>query len=180
MKLYKGIAMFALVGGLIPLAASPAMANTQDETQETVVVDGREYGPEDGVSVTTESFELTAGELESVGVEYGSAPSEGDFGTRAAWGASYATSTEYVQYYYKGAAKAAGNVYSGQRIIQVCIQYTRSGVGVADRRCSNASSNGSRWAAGPETLSYATDSLSLNGPKTVFNIQTTRINPNIL
>ena len=98
---------------------------------------------------------------------------------RAAWGASYATSTEIVQLYYLGKARAAANIYQNQRIISVCIWYTRNGSTVAGEVCSNATYSGSSWVAGPEVSLGVWDSLNWNDPHTIFNIRTVRIDPNV-
>jgi hypothetical protein len=190
MKLYKALAVSFLMASSMALTALPASALEESAsssmtkvgestTTGTVKVGDREFGPSDGVTTTTESFEITPGTGSTVGVNWASTPKKGQVGTLATWGQSYATSTEYVQFFYRGAAKAAANVYYNERIVQVCIQYTRNGVGVADRRCSIASSNGSSWYAGPEVLSYAADDVGTYAPRTVFNISTTRINPNV-
>ncbi len=179
MKLHRGIGTLALVAAGITFAASPAIADDDSSTSGTVEVGDRKFGPADGVSVTTESFEITPGTGATVGVRYSTSPTPGMITPLATWGTSYANSTEYAYLFYHGVAKAAGNVFSGERIIKVCIQYTRSGVAVADKRCSSASSSGSSWLSGSEVESWASDSPELVGPPTVFNIETTRINPTI-
>ncbi|MBB5642746.1 hypothetical protein [Cryobacterium roopkundense] len=184
MRFNKGSAVLALVVAGITFAVSPAIADEGSGTVDdsgTVMVGGREFGPEDGVSVTTESIEITPGTGATVGVEYGSTatPPKGMVTPQVYWGTSYAYSTEYAYLFYRGVAKAGGNVYSSQRIIQVCIHYTRNGVSVADKRCSNASSSGG-WHAGSEVVSNAADSPAWTGPPTILNITTTRINPGIL
>ena len=183
MKFHKGMAVLALVAAGITFAAAPAFADDDSGTagtSGTVEVGGREFGPADGVSVTTESFEITPGTGETLGAEWGGNSTPGTITPQVYWGTSYAYSTEYAYLFYHGVAKAAANVYSGQRIIQVCIQYTRNGAPIADKRCSSAVSNGIAWSAGPEVGSWATDSPYDGGPKTIFNIQTTRIDPRIL
>ncbi|SDQ86274.1 hypothetical protein SAMN04487847_2781 [Microbacterium sp. cf332] len=62
----------------------------------------------------------------------------------------------------------------------VCFWWTRGGSAVTGTTCSNASCATGAWRAGPEVVGWATDSLESNAPKTIFNIQTTRINPNIV
>lgn len=96
-----------------------------------------------------------------------------------AWGSSYAISRELAWVRYVGTARAAGNIYGGQRITGVCIWYTRNGAMKSYKGCSYASSNGRSWAAGPVTIVETWDTIDPNAPKTIFNIQTTRINPNI-
>lgn len=97
----------------------------------------------------------------------------------AVWGSSYAISTEIAYLWYNGTAKAAGNVYSNQRIIKVCIWYSQQGRANSATVCSSAHSNGSSWSSGSEVSVGFMDNLSDNWPATVFNIQTTRINPNV-
>ena len=98
---------------------------------------------------------------------------------RAAWGGSYATSTEIAWLYYVGKARAAGNVYQGKRIISVCIWYSRATEIVSDAKCSNASSNSVAWFSGPEVSVDAFDSLDWDASPTIFNIRTTRIDPTL-
>ena len=181
------IGLLALAGTL--LGGAPAFANGDtgtgtDNNQDasgTVFIDGRTFGPEDGVEVTEEWVVLPEpGSGGTVGVEWPSTPPPGMVTPMVYWGSSYAYSTETAWVWYEGHAKAAANVYSGQRIIQVCIQFQRSGVGIADKRCSSASSNGSYWSSGPDVVSYATDSLGFDDPQTIMYIWTTRINPQIL
>lgn len=95
------------------------------------------------------------------------------------WGASYATSTEYVLFVHAGKAKAAGNIFNGLRIVQVCIWYTRGLDIISDVACSNASSDTGVWVAGPVATTTALDTPSSTDPKTIFNIKTTRIDPSI-
>lgn len=95
------------------------------------------------------------------------------------WGSSYATSREIAWLRYVGTARAAGNVYAGQRITGVCIWYTRDGAMKSYKGCSYASNNERNWVAGPVMIVETWDAIDPNAPKTIFNIQTTRINPNI-
>ncbi|WP_343917215.1 hypothetical protein [Agrococcus citreus] len=69
-------------------------------------------------------------------------------------------------------------MYGTQRIVKVCFFYTQ-GTRVGQKVCSSASSNGLRWSPGLEVFGAFSDSLDPNAPQTVFNIETTRINPNI-
>ena len=156
---------------MIGLGATSAVA-AEPDTPDSVVVNGTTYGPEDGVEVTLESFMLTPGG-EPVGIELGSPY------TRDVWGSSYAISTEIAYAWYNGTAKAAANVYAGQRIIQVCIWYSQPGRADSPTVCSSASSNGVSWTPGSEVSVGFADNLSDNWPPSVFNIRTTRIDPGI-
>jgi hypothetical protein len=99
--------------------------------------------------------------------------------SRAAWGGSYATSTEIAWLYYVGKARAAGNVYQGKRIISVCIWYSRGREIVSKVDCSNATSNSVAWFSGPEIIVDAFDSLEWEATPTILNIKTTRIDPTL-
>lgn len=154
-------------------------ANTR-EHPKTVVIDGREYGPKDGLEIDTMQFEVEPGSG-PVGAVFDST-SNGPAGLitpLATWGSSYAISTEKWQLYYEGKAKAAANVFGGKRIIEVCIWYTRGGVQKGDRVCSNAVSSGGGWWPGSEARTSVWDSLHPWAPPTIFNMSTVRINPNI-
>ncbi len=138
---------------------------TSTETTQTI----------DRITVTDDyQIELNPGGS-PINVSWQDAPSR----LRTAWGASYANSTETIQFFYVGKALAAGNVFQNQRIVQVCIWYTRGTQWVSLRVCSTASSDAGYWVAGPEVMTSAIDSLDWNAPKTIFNIETTRISPSI-
>lgn len=108
-------------------------------------------------------------------------PGLGGISPQFTWGTSYAISTETVQLFYSGKAKAAANIYSGKRIIQVCIWYTRAGAGVVGPKvCSNADSSTGAWRPGPEKTTSAWDSLNPFDPPTNFNVSTVRIDPGII
>lgn len=125
-----------------------------------------------GYEVDTYEIELSPGGG-TVGLRWGDR-------TRATWGSSYATSTEIAYLYYQGKARAAGNVFDGKRIVQVCIWYSRNGVNLTSTVCSNASSASGTWTSGPEVSVGAWDTLVWDAPKTTFNIQTVRISPSVI
>ena len=99
---------------------------------------------------------------------------------RAIWGSSYAVSQEYALVYYRGVAKAAGNVYQTSRIIEVCIWYTRNGSAISSKVCSDAYNIGGVWRSGAEVSTTTWDVIDWNAPKTIFNISTVRIPPNAI
>jgi hypothetical protein len=171
-----GLTMLLVVAGAAPaLAGSPS-----GDSRKTVVIDGREYGRADGLQVDTVRIEVKRGSGRAGALPRGSATRPG-VTPLATWGSSYAISTETLQFFYDGKAKAAGNVFAGLRIIQVCIWYTRAGAGVVGAKvCSNANPNTGVWRPGPEVRTSATDSINPFDPHTVFNISTTRINPGII
>jgi hypothetical protein len=161
------------------VASLAQLSNGGGHGADGVVIDGREYGPRDGLKTDTIRIELEPGS-DPVGVVWGSEPrGPGGIVPQVSWGNSYAYSTEAWQLYYTGHALAAGNVYQNKRIIQVCIWYTRGTSVVGAKKCSNASSNGSSWSSGSDVETNAWDTLDPFAPPTVFNISTTRINPNI-
>jgi hypothetical protein len=175
-KIGMSIALFA---ALLVTAATPAFA-----APKTVVIDGREYGPKDGLQVDTQQFIVKSGSG-PITVVFGGPTSTGSGSvtpmTTTNWGSSYAISNEWwTQLGYDGYAKAAGNVYSTKRIIQVCIWYTREGEsGVSGAKvCSNAVDN-YNWTPGPQVHTSAWDSLN-PFVHTIFNISTVRIDPRLL
>lgn len=169
------VAMLCLGSLAAPVNAS-MRATWKVQSGTSIVIDGVEYGPEDGLEIVNQEFVVEPGG-EPVGINLGSTGG-GNISPLAVWGSSYATSTETMQLYYTDRAKAAGNVYSGKRIIQVCFQYTRGGAAVSGNYCSNAvARSGYDWIPGPEVSHGVWDSLNPNAPKTIFNISTVRINP---
>ncbi len=179
-------ALFILAGTTPVFAGSPVASDSVNARshRNTFVIDGREYGPKDGLKVDTFQFELQPGSG-SVGVVFGETPngpgSVIPLGSTY-WGTSYAISTEWwSQLGYDGKAKAAANVYNNLRIVEVCIWYTREGAGVVGAKvCSDASSDTGVWLPGPEVTTSAWDSLNPLDPPTVFNISTVRIDPRLL
>lgn len=140
-----------------------------------IVIDGRTYGPKDGLEVATETFEVTPGGS-PVGATYNSAT--GGISTQAVWGSSYAYSQELFSVSYVGRAKAGGNIVDGKRIVRVCFWWTQ-----ADRTsattCANANFSAGKYSPGPEVSNNFYDSLGLNAPKSFFHIQTSRIDPRL-
>lgn len=169
-----------LVAGLITLAIpTPAFAaKPSGSGPATVVIDGREYGPKDGLRVDTFQVELNEG-FGSVGTTWEGMGSSGPGGItpQATWGSSYAISTEWgSQLGYDGKAKAGANIWNGLRIVQVCMWYTRDGVNVSGTVCSKATTtNGLTWTAGPEKRMSVWDDLNPFAPQTIFNYSLSRI-----
>jgi hypothetical protein len=168
-----------VVGATPESADSPsACRSATTQAPKTVVIDGREYGPKDGLKVDTYQCEIEPGSG-TVGIEFRDAPQgPGSVTPQATWGSSYAISTEWwSQLGYDGKAKAAANIFNNKRIIQVCMWYTRGGAAVSGTVCSNAASTGGSWFSGPEKTMSVWDSLDSRDPPTVFNFSTVRINP---
>jgi hypothetical protein len=99
---------------------------------------------------------------------------------RTVWGASYATSYEVAWVSYHGRALAAGNIFAGLRIVQVCIWYTRNNELQSSIVCSNATSDPGAWGPGLVVVTDAWDALAWDAPKTLFNIRTARISTSII
>lgn len=153
--------------------ASTLPGNVSDTTQATETqLLSETIANLDGYEVDNYEIELTPGGG-TVGLRWGDR-------TRATWGSSYATSTEIAYLYYQGKAKAAANVFDGKRIVQVCIWYSRNGINQTPVVCSNASTATGTWTSGPEVSVGAWDTLVWDAPKTIFNIQTVRINPSVI
>ncbi|ROR96082.1 hypothetical protein EDD28_0656 [Salana multivorans] len=165
---------------LLGLGASAAQAHSYASVAEhgpSAPGNGTELDPDEVATVVTETYDVMPGGG-TVGSVYETDPPSGPT-PFATWGSSYAISTETAWLYYKGRAKAAGNVFQGQRIVKVCIWYSQGSQNISGTVCSSASSNGGSWIAGAEKSVSAWDNLSVNWPQTRFNIETTRINPNI-
>lgn len=150
---------------------------TSNETNQSDVVTVQNL--DDGSGVDFKDMPGYQEEVISLEVSPGQGPLTLRWGgrTRDIWGSSYATSTEIAYLYYQGRARAAGNVHLNQRIVQVCIWYSRNSVNITPVVCSTASSSSGTWVSGPEVSVGAWDTLGWNDPKTVFNIQTVRISP---
>lgn len=131
-----------------------------------VTLDEQTYGPTEGVSVIADEVDLSP------------APDSG-YGANAYWGSSYAYSTHPSWAHYVGWAKAAANVYGGERIIGACFTHSRGGTYVVDWTCSNAQHLTNGWAAGHEVSKLVLDSPDPNAPTTKFHMRTTRIDPDI-
>lgn len=176
-------ALFVMAGATPVLAASPGTGDPSSacdlvatQTPKTLEVSGRKLGAKDGIKVDTYQCELLPGSG-TVGLEF-SEPPQGSITPQIAWGSSYAISTEWWnQLGYDGKAKADANIWSGKRIIQVCMWYTRGGAKVSDTVCSNAASTGGSWLAGPVKTMSVWDSLDPNAPHTIFNFSKVGINP---
>ncbi|MBF4617543.1 hypothetical protein ITJ44_05590 [Clavibacter sp. VKM Ac-2873] len=174
-KALTGLAALSVMASTLVVGAPAAMADeTAASAPSSIVVDGQEYGVEDGLTTTEESFDVSTGE--QVGATWATAVK--GVHLDAAWGASYAISKEIAYVSYRGTAKAAGNVYAGKRIVQVCMWYTRDKKAVTGTKCSDAVNNGS-WKAGGEVALLAADSLVPDAPHTLFHIRTSRIAPGV-
>ncbi|MGF1648460.1 MAG: hypothetical protein ACFCVF_16290 [Kineosporiaceae bacterium] len=150
-----------MIAGLTPTATADAVEESD------IVIDGRTYGPEDGLVVEEGELPLdSAGGATLRNVSYD-------------WGSSYARSRERLQYWYDGSAYAAGNRYGSERIIRVGFKYTRDGADLISWRYSNARSSNCTWSGGSVATATVRDTLDPNAPPTRFRYSTSRINPNV-
>jgi hypothetical protein len=173
-----------MVGPTMVFAKSPSASEPPNPGNQptTVVINGRTFGPKDGLKIETFQFELQDGSG-PVGVVFGDTPNEPGTVTpldATYWGTSYAISTEDLFLFYTGRAKAAANVYNGKRFVQVCIWYYREGDGIVGAKvCSNATDTGYQWLPGTEVVTTATDTPIPWAPHTIFNISVVQIDPQI-
>lgn len=185
-------AVSVLVAGLMsPNAAmahepsvDPTDAQNHGVSSESVVIDGSEFGIEGDVEATevTESYPVTdtaSGQRTATSGDGSPSLARAATWYTTSWGASFARNREHFQLAYEGQSKAAANVYSGQRIVKVCFWWTRNSVTVSGVTCSVALSQSGTWVAGGIETGSVADSLDPNAPTTIFNIQTTRINPSV-
>lgn len=175
-KLARVLVGVVVATSLMTAAPSVVLANEPPDP-DTVVIGGREYGPEDGLVVETSQYESGG---EPVGEIMGRpSSSQRGFAPLATWGSSYAISEEFAFVRHDGRARAAANIFNGLRIIEVRFWYTRNGVRLNSDTISRARSDGTRWIAGPEVRASVNDSLGFNDPPTIFNIRTSRIDPRV-
>lgn len=180
MRFIRKVAVATVTVGLsLSLGTLPSTgAIESSEADGVLIIDGRAFTEDDGLEYSFEEYEVGGDAPSQVGTVFADLISPGTISPFAAWGSSYAISTEVAQIRYDGKAKAAANVFEGKRIIQVCFWYSRGGSNVSSMKCSNATSS-NRWYAGPEVTHSVYDSLNPWAPKTIFHIQTARIDPTI-
>lgn len=94
------------------------------------------------------------------------------------WGKSYAKSEETLNYFYKGTAYAAGNLYQDKIIVGVCIQYAIDGDPISEQVCSNAREvRPGRWIPTSEATVSTRDTIKPWVGKTIFNYKLKKVNP---
>lgn len=130
-------------------------------------------------TITTYSEELIPGNQKMAGSVWSDFEGSAMSPSNARWGGSYALSTEMVQLFYGGRALAAGNIYGGQRITEVCMWYQRAGHRLTNVTCSYAINRGGAWSPGVIATVGTRDSFIPNAPKTEFRYYYRGINPNI-
>ncbi len=145
----------------IAVASAVALAPPAMADPKTTTIDGRTYGPEDGLVI--ETGEVPAHSLTRATTTF----------TK---GTSYVSNTETLQLKYTGRARAMANIYNDQRVIAAKFRYTRDGVDLTGWVTSNAKAGQPcSWQAGPEVSKSVNDSLNPNAPKTKFNYSFTLI-----
>lgn len=130
-------------------------------------------------TITTYSEEVTPGSHQMIGSVWNEDSGQFLSPSNVRWGGSYALSTEMFQFVYEGRALAAGNVYKGQRITEVCMWYERDGQYLTQTVCSRAINQGRAWVPGSIATVGTRDSVNSNAPKTEFRYYYIGINPNI-
>lgn len=150
--------------GFAGLTAGSTAVAADDTPSEVVVIDGREFGPEDGLVVEE-------GEADAGG---GIAPTATTSFSR---GTTFVSSTEQLQLYYIGNGKAYANVYSGKRWIQSSFRYSRGGEYLIGWQRSNATVNSAcTWSAGALVAARVNDSLNPSAPQTKFHYGFSSVN----
>lgn len=171
MKLRSVFALSALMAAI--MAPQAAFAEPGEQPTETLVVGGTTYTAENGLEIV-ETSKVVSGGGGTIGETF-SERAPGTITPMAIWGTSYAYSVEAgSQVFYKGYAKASGNVYEGKRIAKVCMWYTQ-GSRTSKQVCAAAKYSGGSWQASPEAQTSFRDTLVSNAPKTVFHYQTYRV-----
>jgi len=158
------IAVAAAVAIVVTSPTSTVAAASAKAAAPEITIDGRAFGPEDGL-VVTKSYPRPVTNAMRAATTY-------------AFGSSYARTSERIQLYYNGESLAAANVFNSRRIVQVCFQYTRDGSNVGGA-CSNASFGTCPPSRGSVATKRVIDSLVPNAPQTRFSYSTSRIDPNV-
>jgi hypothetical protein len=145
-----------------------------------VMINGRTFGPKDGLTIETGEIALSGGAAPArTAAQLGT--SDALFGaSTTSWGSSYASTSESAQLRYTGKAYAAANIYSSKRIIDVCFQYKRAGKDLTGWVCSSADSSSGKWVPGKVASKSIWDTLNPTAPKTTFYYRKTMINPNVV
>ncbi|WP_420365877.1 hypothetical protein AAEP80_02805 [Curtobacterium sp. L3-7] len=166
----------SLIGALALLSSAGATAATAAElpAEPGVVISGQHLTTADGLTVVEHSYPVGSGG--QVGENLPTTSTPGGVHTNIVLGSSYAFSEEQLYVEYVGTAKAAANVYQGQRIIQMCYWWTRTGA-TSPTTCATATFVNGSWRASGEVHSSFSDSLGSNVPQTIFHVKSTRIDP---
>lgn len=174
----RGLVALA-VGATLFFTGSPASAADvrSDEVQapQQVEIDGRIYGPEDGLVVESGSMVLDgrdrASETSAAGILNL---------TQVNRGSSYVSTDHPTFASYVGRARAMANIYSGNRVIRAGFVYRRDGNDVISWQYSNATVGSScNWSGGAERKYTVFDSMNPSAPTTTWHYSFSLVNPNI-
>ncbi|KAA9106381.1 hypothetical protein [Microbacterium rhizomatis] len=163
----------------VGLSGGGADAADNGPIPDALMVDGQRLDADDGLTITTESFEMASGGGRVGTTYYTDPPTDGVISPQWVEGSSFAYAEEVVQLGYVGHGKAGANVSGGQRIVQVCFWWSRGGVRLTSNFCSDASFANGSWVAGREVTGSMNDTLDPVAPPTIFNISTARVDPNL-
>lgn len=180
-RLMSVIAAAAMVAGVASSAAAAEGDSADSLGSGSVTINGKTYGPEDGVVVLEYSSSASAGLR--LDVPETNVPTGPLF--RVFWGSSWASSQESNVLYYYAKAQAKGNIYQNQRVFQVrsweSLCNNNGGRYNSSVATSTAWSNGSSWFAGPQVQIKAQDNPSApSWCKTQWKRSVTLINRNIV
>lgn len=172
--------MILVAIGAMALVGTPANADDADPSEvpnaEEVEINGRTYGPEDGLVVEGGSVILDRQDVESESPNSAALRAPTTF-TR---GTSYVSTDHPTPFTYEGKARAMANIYNGLRVIRAEFVYKRGGQPVIAPQHSDAIVDSScNWSAGPEEGHTVIDSMDPNAPVTTFHYDFTSINPSI-
>lgn len=168
------------VGATLFFAGSPASAedvrSDEVEDPQEVEIDGRTYGPEDGLVVESGSMVLEGHDRASETSE--AVALQGL--TQVNRGSSYVSTDHPNPAWYTGRARAMANIYSGNRVVGAGFVYRRGGNDVIGWQYSSATVGSScNWSAGPEKKKTAFDDPNPNAPVTTWHYSFSMIDPRV-
>lgn len=193
----RSLAIAALAACLVAIPGAAIAAGGdpgEGDADGTVTIDGRTFGPEDGLVIDPGSATVSGPRATSPRIATDTARSSGavtpQIGTgdltKYSWGTSYASSQESNFLWYYAKARAMANLYSSKRVVAVTVGYSlcrNDGSRYnSPRVTSNASSNGSRWYADSteRVLKVSDNATAPSTCKTLFNKHdASLISPNI-
>lgn len=189
----RSVVAAALTACLLAIPTTASAVDNGDSTSETTAtVNGRTFGPADGLSVDPGKLTvLRGGGGRTVILESRTAAgvtpmvATGDL-YKWSWGTSYVSTQEsnYVWYYAK--ARAMANIYNSKRVVKVTGGYSLCNSNGTRYNSpllvSNATSTGSSWLAdSQERMLRVSDNITAPSTcKTTFPTHTaTLISPNV-
>lgn len=176
MNFRRSLAALSAAAISVSLLASPGYASSTSEDAESIVINGEEFGANEGLEIIEQSFEVVPGTTTGTNFED---PPTGEIVPMKAWGSSYAYSTEILWTTYRGTANAAANIYNGKRLVRVCFWWTRTGAADSAKTCANAKHLNGQWTPSGDVYGWFKDSLGLDDPKTYFHTSIALVDPNL-